>query len=307
MVSCSQANREKPFSTKGLAAAAADGPSGGLLAQLTDFMMSAGANVLHDFREMVTEQVAHRELLFRMAHRDLLLRYKQTVMGVAWAVFMPLVNTAIFSVIFTRVAPIDTGMPYPVYAFSGLLIWNAFSSSLRFAVVSLTSNSNLVTKLYFPREIFPLSSVLVTLIDTALASLVLVALMIYYHIPVSPLIALLPVVVAALICFTCAMALLLSMANLFFRDVKYLFEIAIAVWMFATSVVYPVDLVHGRLGTLLRLNPMTPLIDAFRAVVVGNVAFNVPAFLAASAVSVVGLLVAWLLFHRAEFTFAENI
>jgi len=270
-------------------------------------MMSAGANVLNDFREMVTEQVAHRELLFRMAHRDLLLRYKQTVMGVAWAVFMPLVNTAIFSVIFTRVAPIDTGMPYPVYAFSGLLVWNAFSSSLRFAVISLTSNSNLVTKLYFPREIFPLSAVLVTLIDTALASLVLVALMIYYNIAVSPLIALLPVVVIMQLCFTCAMALLLSMANLFFRDVKYLFEIAIAVWMFATSVVYPVDLVHGRLGALLRLNPMTPLIDAFRAVVIRGAAFDVPAFIVAGAVSVVGLLAAWLLFHRAEFTFAENI
>jgi ABC-type polysaccharide/polyol phosphate export permease len=272
-------------------------------------MTSAGpaAALIADFREMFAEQIAHRELLFRMAHRDLLLRYKQTVMGVLWAIFMPLVNTAIFSIIFTRVAPISTGVPYPVYAFSGLLIWNAFSSSLRFAVSSLTSNSNLVTKLYFPREIFPISAVIVTLLDSVLASLVLVALMIYYHVAVSPLIALLPLVLVIQICFTCAMALLLSMANLFYRDVKYLFEIAITVWMFATSVVYPVDLVHGRLGAVLRLNPMTPLIDAFRAAIIGGFSVNLEAFVIASVVSVVGLLASWLIFHRAEFTFAENI
>ena len=269
--------------------------------------MTPAGSLVADFREMVAEQIAHRELLFRMAHRDLLLRYKQTVMGVLWAVFMPLVNTAIFSVIFTRVAPIDTGMPYPVYAFSGLLVWNAFASSLRFAVVSLTSNSNLVTKLYFPREIFPISAVIVTLIDTALASTVLVALMVYHHVPVSPLIVLLPFVLLVQICFTCAMALLLSMANLFFRDVKYLFEIVIAIWMFATSVVYPTDLVHGRLGMLLRLNPMTPIVDGFRAAIIGGFAANYTAFNIAAVVSIVGVLVSWLIFHRAEFLFAENI
>ena len=260
-----------------------------------------------DFREMVTEQVDHRELLFRMTHRDLLLRYKQTVMGVGWAIFMPLVNTAIFSVIFTRVAPISTGMPYPLYAFSGLLVWNAFSSSLRFAVVSLTSNSNLVTKLYFPREIFPLSAVVVTLIDSAIASLVLVGLMLYYHVTAPPAIMLLPFVLLVQICFTCAMALILSMANLFFRDVKYLFEIVVTIWMFSTSVVYPADLVQGRLGVLLRLNPMTHIVDAFRAVVIGGSHIDLPAFAVTAVLSVVGLLAAWLAFHRAEFLFAEHI
>jgi ABC-type polysaccharide/polyol phosphate export permease len=269
--------------------------------------MTPAGSLVADFREMVGEQIAHRELLFRMAHRDLLLRYKQTVMGVAWAVFMPLVNTAIFSIIFTRVAPIETGVAYPVYAFSGLLIWNAFASSLRFAVVSLTSNSNLVTKLYFPREIFPVSAVAVSMIDTVLASTVLAALMLYYHVPVSPLITLLPLVVVVQICFTCAMALLLSMANLFFRDVKYLFEIAIAIWMFCTSVVYPIDRIHGRLGIVMRLNPMTPLVDAFRAAVIGGFEMHYGAFAIAATVSIVGLLASWLVFHRAEFTFAENI
>ena len=282
---------------------------GGFLAQVLVFMntVSSTARITADFREMFAEQIAHRELLLRMTHRDLLLRYKQTVMGIGWAVFMPLVNTAIFSIIFTRVAPISTGVPYPVYAFSGLLVWNAFASSLRFAVVSLTSNSNLVTKLYFPREIFPISAVVVTLIDSAIASIVLVALMAYYHVSASPLIVLLPLVLLVQVAFTCAMALLLSMANLFFRDVKYLFEIVITIWMFSTSVVYPVDLVQGRLGMLLRLNPMTHIVDAFRAAVLGGFSVNVPAFIASALLSVFGLLAAWLVFHRSEFLFAENI
>src|SRR5215475_15681572 len=107
--------------------------------------------VANDVREMLAEQVQYRGLLYEMTKRDLLLRYKQTVMGFGWAVFTPLLNTALFSVIFTRVAKIDVGMPYPLFAFSGLLAWNFFAAALRFSVSSLTSNGSLVTKVYFPR------------------------------------------------------------------------------------------------------------------------------------------------------------
>ena len=227
---------------------------------------SAGQRLTADVSEMLREQHDYRELLYQMTRRDLLLRYKQTVMGFGWAIFMPLVNTAIFSVIFTRVAAIDVGTPYPVYAFCGLVAWNFFASSLRFSVTSLTSNPSLVTKVYFPREIFPFSAVLVSIVDFAVSALVLVALMLYYKVAVGWPLLMLPVVVLAIVIFTAATALLISMANLFYRDVKYLFEIVIAVWMFATSVVYPIGRVGGKLGALLALNPMTPLIDAFRAV-----------------------------------------
>src|SRR5436189_365122 len=111
-----------------------------------------------DVRELLLEQVEYRELLTRIIVRDLLLRYKQTVMGFGWAIFMPLVNTVVFSVIFTRVAPISVGVPYPLFAYCGLFTWNFFASSLRFSVSSLTGNTNLVTKVYFPREIFPFSA-----------------------------------------------------------------------------------------------------------------------------------------------------
>src|SRR6478752_8432413 len=160
-----------------------------------------------DIREMLHEQVEYRELLTQMTKRDLLLRYKQTIMGFGWAVFMPLVNTAIFSVIFTRVTTVDVGVAYPVYAFSGLVLWNFFASSLRFAVNSLTSNPSLVTKVYFPREIFPFSAVLVSLVDLAVALVVLGVVMAWYHVGIGWPIVALPLVLLAAVMFTAAAAL----------------------------------------------------------------------------------------------------
>jgi ABC-type polysaccharide/polyol phosphate export permease len=256
--------------------------------------------------EMLHEQVEYRELLVQMTKRDLMLRYKQTLMGFGWAVFMPLVNTAVFSVIFTRVALIDTPVPYPVFAFCGLWVWNFFASSLRFSVTSLTSNINLVSKVYFPREIFPFSSVLVCLIDFLVGSVVLAALMVWYGIPVGVQLLWLPVVLVVHVAFTMAIAVWLSRANLFYRDVKYLFEVAISVWMFATSVLYPLDRISERTGTWLLLNPMTPIVDAYRAVLLLNE--PPPVDLAwAAALAVGGLVVAWVSFHRSEFEFAENV
>jgi len=263
--------------------------------------------LLADAREMVQEQVEYRELLIQMTKRDLLLRYKQTVMGFAWAAFTPLVNTAVFWVVFTRVAPLDVGMPYILYAYCGLLAWNLFAASLRSAVTSLTSNSTLVSKVYFPREIFPLSAVLVCVVDFAVASVFLAGLMIYYKVGVTSAILFLPAVVVVHVLFTIGVAFLLAMANLFYRDVKYIFEVAVTVWMFATSVVYPMQIVGGRLGQLLQLNPMTPIIDAYRAVLLRGELPPMGPFLGAAGVAVLTLSVGWMVFHRAEFSFAENV
>src|SRR5258708_9294057 len=256
---------------------------------------------------MVAEQIQYRELLYQMTKRDLLLRYKQTVMGFGWAIFMPLVNTAVFSVIFTRVAPIETGVPYPIFAYCGLFTWNFFASSLRFAVNSLTSNPNLVTKVYFPREIFPVSTTLVSLVDFAVSGLVLVAMMAYYGIHPTSALLLLPIVLAVHIIFTLGMALLLSMSNLFYRDVKYLFEIVLTVCMFVTSVLYPVSLGRRRLAAGMNLNPMTPIRRGYRSVLLRGESPFSPSFVAAAAVAVCVFVGAWLLFHRSEFQFAEGI
>ena len=258
-----------------------------------------------DFKEMLAEQWEYRELLYQMTLRDLLVRYKQTIMGFGWAVFMPLVNTVLFSVIFTRVAPLNTDVPYPLFSYTGLLFWNFFASSLRFAVSSLSGNANLVTKIYFPREIFPFSAILVCLIDLMVGSTVLIALMIYYRVAPGPAMLFVPVLLVIQILLTAGIALLVAMANLFLRDIKYFFEVALTIWMFATSVVYPVERVGGKLGTLMKLNPMTPIIDGYRATILRG---ELPPFgpLAVAAVlAVVAVLAGWLVFHRAEYQFAE--
>jgi lipopolysaccharide transport system permease protein len=260
-----------------------------------------------DVREIVHEQLQYRDLLFQMAKRDLMLRYKQTFMGAGWAVFMPLVNTVIFSVIFTRVARVDVGMPYPLFAYSGLVAWNLFASSLRFSIGSLTSNIPLVTKVYFPREIFPLSVVLVCLVDFAIANGVLALMMIYYGVAPSTSIVFLPLVLLVHVTFTVSVALLVAMANLFYRDVKYLFDVVLMAWMFATSVLYPASLMGGRTGQLMQLNPMTPIVDGYRAAVLTGESPLTPWFFGAAIAAVLMLGVSWVLFHRAEYRFAENV
>jgi lipopolysaccharide transport system permease protein len=262
---------------------------------------------VNDLREMFTEQVRYKDLLFQMVKRDLLLRYKHTLMGFGWAISMPVLNALIFSVIFTRVAPLHLSVPYPIYIYTGLLPWNWFASSIRFSVPSLTTNFNLVTKVYFPREIFPFSSVLVSMIDFLVASLVLAAMMVYYRVPVSWSLGFLPVLMLVQITFTAGIALLASMSNLFYRDVKYLSELVLSIWMFATSVVYPVDRIGGKLGFFLRLNPMTPLVDGYRSVVLHGRLPPASDLVFTASVAFGILAVGWFLFHRLEFKFAENI
>jgi len=267
--------------------------------------LSAQSSFREDLEEVVREQWEYRDLLFQLTRRDLVLRYKQAVMGFAWAVLVPLTNTAVFSILFTRIAPLDVGVPYPLFAFLGLLTWNFTASALRFSVISLSSNANLVTKVYCPREVFPLSAVLVALVDTLVAATLLVVLMGYFRVWPGLAALYLPVVVAVHIMFTIAVALVLAMANLFFRDVKYLFEVAITLWMFSTSVLYPSNVIGGTAGLAIRMNPMTAIIDAYRdALLLGRSPLTRD-FALAAAVSALFLLFVAVLFHRVEFKFAE--
>jgi ABC-type polysaccharide/polyol phosphate export permease len=261
-----------------------------------------------DAAEMIREQFEFRELLVQLTARDLLLRYKQTAMGFGWALLTPLLNTAIFSIIFMRVAPLDTPVPYPLFVYCGMLAWNFTASALRFAVTSLTSNTNLVTKVYFPREIFPFSAVAVSLVDFLVASSVLVVMLFYYRVPPTTALIFLPVVIAVQGLFTLAMSLFLAMANLFYRDVKYLFEVILTVWMFASAIVYPLESVRGGLlGLVLRLNPMTTIVDAYRHVILYGSAPPFAPFASVALLSAALLPAVWLAFHRSEFRFAEHI
>jgi len=260
-----------------------------------------------DFKEIVSEQFEYRELLYQMTRRDLLLRYKQTIMGFGWAVFMPLLNTAVFSVIFTRVAPLETDIPYPLFAYCGLLAWNFSAASFRFAVLSLTSNASLVTKVYFPREIFPISAVMVSLVDFAVGGTVLIAMMAYYHVVPTVALLALPWVLVVHVLFTLAISLFLAMGNLFYRDVKYLFELVVTIWMFMSAVLYPIKQIGGTTGQIMALNPMTPILEGYRDVLLRGRFPDPAAFLITTVIAVGLLMTAWVIFHRAEYEFAENI
>jgi len=260
-----------------------------------------------ELREMGAELYEYRELLFSMARRDFLLRYKQTVMGIGWSILMPVTYMLVFSLVFTRVVKLETGLPYPIYVYAGLLPWNFFSSSLRFSVNALVANSGLITKVYFPREVLPFSVLLVSLVDFGIGAIVLAGMMVFYRVGIHPTIVLVPLILLIQLAFTGAIALLVSMGNLFYRDVKYLIEIVITLWMFATSVVYPVERVGGQLGRLLMLNPMTPIIEAYRSVLLRGTWPEAGPLATAAAISFGLLLVSWVWFHRAESQFAERI
>jgi ABC-type polysaccharide/polyol phosphate export permease len=264
--------------------------------------------IAREAREVVIEEAEFRELLYQMTVRDLRLRYKQTAMGFGWAILAPLLNTLMFSVIFMRVAPIQTRVPYPLFAYCGLLAWNFTASALRFAVSSLTGNTTLVTKVYFPREMFPFSAVAVSLVDYGVGATVLVALLAYYRIAPGPGLLFLPAILAVHVALTAAFALFLAMANLFYRDVKYLFDVFLMVWMFASATVYPSEAMgRGVLGWVVRANPMTVIIDAYRDVLLYGSRPALAPFVCVAAAAFVLLPAVWLTFHRMEFSFAERI
>ncbi len=257
--------------------------------------------------QVIDEQLEYRELLQSLVRRDLLLRYKQTLLGFGWAILVPALHMLVFTAIFTRVVRLETEVPYPVYAYTGLLPWTFFASALTFGATSLTRDVNLVTKVWFPREIFPFAAVLVSLVDFLVAASLLVGLMAFYRIAPGPQVVLLPLILLIQIAFTAGMALLLALANLLYRDVKYLLGIGLTVWMLLTSVVYPVERIGGRLAQWLALNPMTPIIDAYRAVLLRGEWPAVGPLAYAACVAAVVLAGAWTAFHRTEPYFAELV
>lgn len=257
---------------------------------------------------ILSEQAEYLDVLHALVRRKLQVRYKQTALGIGWVLLAPLLQMAIFTLVFTRAVPLETEFPYPVYAYVGLLPWNLFADAVRSCASSLTENRQLVTKVYFPREMLPSSTVLVGIVDFALASSVLALLMLLYGVSVHWTVLLVPLVLMVQLAFTAGLGLLVAMANLFYRDVSYMTGLALMVWMFATSVVYPVERIGGRLGQLLTVgNPMTAIINAYRSVVLhGELPLN-PAFGIATVVSFGLLLGGMIVFHRGEFRFAERI
>ena len=246
-----------------------------------------------------------RELLWSFVRRDLTVRYRHALLGVSWAILTPVLQSAIFTVIFARVARIETGLPYPLYAFCGLAAWSFTSSALRSAVASLSGNAFLVSKVAFQREVLPLATVIVAAVDFAVALCVVGVLMWYFGVPLRATALALPLVILVQFAFTTGLALMLAAANLLWHDVRYVFEVFVTLWMFASAVLYPMPRLDGVAGAVLALNPMTPIIEAYRDVLLRGVLPSSSTLGAAAVWAVAILVIGVALFQRAEPRFAE--
>jgi homopolymeric O-antigen transport system permease protein len=213
-----------------------------------------------------------RELLWIWTLRDIKVRYKQSVLGAAWAVLQPLSLMLVFSLIFTYLIQVPSdGIPYPVFSYTALLPWTFLSSSISLATPSLLQNMNLVTKIYFPREILPISAILASFLDFLIASLVFLGLILYYHIPIRITFILLPFLLIVQVLLTLGLVLFASAVEVFYRDVRFIVPLAIQLWMYATPVIYPVNLVPERFRFIYMLNPMAVLIESYRAIILKGI------------------------------------
>ena len=213
---------------------------------------------------------SYRELLYFLAWRDVKVRYKQTAIGVVWAILQPVLTTAIFTVIFTQFARFDSAaVAYPLFALSGLLLWIFVSSSITASGNSLINNSNLVTKIYFPRLIVPISATLAGLVDLAIGFLIALGLMIYYGVAVTPRVLLAPLFVGLAALLAVSLGTLFAALNVRFRDVKHILPFALQIWMFVSPVFYPPSVLSDNWRFLLAFNPLTGTLEGFRAALFG--------------------------------------
>lgn len=250
----------------------------------------------------------YRELLYFMTWRDVKVRYKQTVIGAAWAVLQPFLTMVIFSVIFGNLAKIASeGVPYPVFSYSGLLPWTFFAAAMSQAGTSLVSNANMVSKIYFPRVILPAASVLAAALDFGVAFIVLLVMMVYFG--VAPGVAILTIPLFLLLAFMTAfgVSLWLSAINVKYRDVRYTIPFMTQFWLFATPVAYPSSMIPERWRLLYGLNPMSGVVEGFRWALLGTE--NPPnGLIAVSSLVVVAIFVGGLFyFRRMEREFADVI
>lgn len=214
---------------------------------------------------------AYRELLYFLAWRDVKVRYKQTVLGAAWAIIQPVFTMVVFTVFFGRLGGIPSdGLPYPVFAFVALLPWQLFAHALNYSSQSVVAESRLITKVYFPRLIIPISTVLAGLVDFAVAFGVLLLMMFYYGITPTPQIVLLPAFVLMALVSALAVGLWLSALNVKYRDVRYAVPFLTQLWLFLSPVAYPSSMVPGRWQWLYGLNPMAGVIEGFRWTLLGS-------------------------------------
>lgn len=250
----------------------------------------------------------YRELLYFLTWRDIKVRYKQTVLGAAWAIIQPFMTMLVFSLFFGRLAKVPSdGVPYPLFAFAALVPWTFFANGLSQSANSLVGSANLITKVYFPRLVIPISAVLSGVVDFALAFVVLLGMMLYYDRLPTANIVWVPLLVLLTLVTALGVGLWLSALNVEYRDVRYVLPFVVQFWMFATPIAYPSSLLSEPSRTVYALNPMVGVIEAFRWSLLGTRAHAGPMVVVSSLAALAVLISGGFYFRRTERTFADVI
>jgi lipopolysaccharide transport system permease protein len=222
----------------------------------------------------IKEIFKYRELLWTFIVRDIKVRYKQTIIGGLWAILQPFLTMVVFSFFFGKIAKMPSeGVPYPIFSYSGLLLWTYFANSVSNASNSLVGGASLITKVYFPRIILPLSASLVGLLDYFIAGTIILGFMLYYNFIPSIYLFLLPLILFFTWMLGAGVGFFLSAINVKYRDVKYALPFFIQLWIYATPVIYPAS-VAGQFEWVVKLNPMSGLIEAHRTMILGHHPIN---------------------------------
>lgn len=222
-------------------------------------------------KSWILELWLFRELLVALTLREIKVRYKQTFLGAAWAILQPASLTVIFTIVFGVFLKVDSGSaPYPVFAYSALLPWTLFNTAVTFGSLSVVNNGNLVTKVYFPREILPLASIGVAIFDFIMATIVFAVILIFYNIQIGLAILYFPVFVLLILLLTTGVSFILSTLNVLFRDIKFVVPLALQIWLYLTPVIYSTGQVPEKYRVFLKLNPLVPLIEGARNATIFN-------------------------------------
>ncbi|MGZ8843015.1 MAG: ABC transporter permease [Pyrinomonadaceae bacterium] len=250
----------------------------------------------------------YRELLYFLTWRDVKVRYKQTVLGATWAILQPLMTMLIFTLLFGQLAGIKSdGVPYPIFAFGGLLIWVFFSNSVTNSGNSLVGSSNLITKIYFPRMIIPAAAVGAGLVDLALAFVIQIGLMAYYKVHLTWAITMIPLLVILAALLALGVGMWLSALNVKYRDIRYAIPFLMQLWMFGSPIIYPVSMLPAKWQWVLMLNPLTGIIQNFRIALFGNQPFQWKSLGLSALITIFVLVYSAFSFRRMEKDFADVI
>lgn len=254
------------------------------------------------------ELIIYRDLLFILAWRDIKVRYKQTILGAAWAILQPFLTMVVFSIFFGRLAGVPSdGLPYPVFTYAALLPWQLFVHALNESSNSLVANQQLITKVYFPRLVIPLAPIIAGLLDFFIAFIVLIIMMLFYKIHITITILILPFLIILAIAVALAVGLWLSALNVEYRDVRYTIPFLVQFWMFLTPIAYPASMVPEKLRMLYGLNPMVGVVEGFRWALLGTNVVIGPLTLMSLVVTGVLLISGLYYFRRMEDNFADVV